>query len=183
MSTFKNLNTCSHRKNIKTQHPELSASENPACDIKMGEKALFNHKNGYSRTESGYQCNLCDYTAKRSGDVQQHCLKHFPGRYPCQDCGDVFHISTQRHNHYDTECLDCGKKVKRGTQASHVRSCKKTKRITTGVASGPIILTKCTPPPIPPMPEAVRLIGLVLSRRMPPPIPPSLQECRRIASY
>ncbi len=116
---FKKLPSCRKRKNIKQISPQYTAFEIPS--------KFFGHKLGYTPIDNGYKCHSCVFTAKKTNTIQQHCLQHFPGKYPCLDCGDVFHIKTQHINHQSVECLTCLKTIKRGSIASH--NCKLNKQI------------------------------------------------------
>lgn len=106
---------CVKRQSIKTfeQHEE---SNRPL--ISAGSEY------GYSYNERNrvYQCNMCDYTHAKMNSAQQHCVKHFPGKYPCTSCGDIFHIKTNYQNHLLVECL-CGMDIKKGSISGHTKHC------------------------------------------------------------
>jgi hypothetical protein len=119
---FRSLHTCVKRNfKKKVVEPQMQEQDRPPPHKWM------NHLLGYTCVEKGvYKCQLCPFTAKATNSIGQHCLKHFPSKYNCEECGDQFSIKTQLINHFNVECLQCGKTVKHGSMASH--SCKYTKR-------------------------------------------------------
>ena len=62
------------------------------------------------------ECPHCPYTNNKGnrGAFQQHYLKHYAGKFPCGDCGDTFHLSTEFRSHFLWKCQDCGKGFKNG---------------------------------------------------------------------
>jgi len=120
---FRKLNNCNKRNfKKKVVEPQMLEEDRPSPHKWM------NHLLGYTCVEKGvYKCQLCPFTANASNSIQQHCLKHFPSKYNCEECGDQFSIKTQLINHFNVECLQCGKTIKHGSMASH--SCKYKKTI------------------------------------------------------
>jgi len=106
---------CVKRKSIKTfeQHEE---SNRPL--ISAGSEFGYS----YDERNQVYKCNMCPYKHAKMNSAQQHCVKHFPGKYPCTSCGDIFHIKTNYQNHLLVECL-CGMAIKKGSVSSHTKHC------------------------------------------------------------
>ena len=115
------LGTCRKRKNKKRIEPQLPEDKRPS--------KLINHPLGYVKEGDMYQCQLCPRKAKKSNTIQQHCLCHFPARWECDEstlkcdgCSDGFILKTSYINHFDVQCLECDKVIKRSSIPSH--SCK-----------------------------------------------------------
>jgi len=94
--------TCRKRKNIKLH-----------CQVELHCPQVLHYKK-LKNSQGAIKCPHCPYSHRKHFALQQHYKKHFPAQFPCDDCGDAFHLATEYRNHFLWKCEDCGKKVKNG---------------------------------------------------------------------
>lgn len=114
---------CVKRQSIKLIEPQYEESKRPPRGS-GSETGYSGSEYGYSYNERDrlYKCNMCDYTHAKMNSAQQHCVKHFPGKHSCTDCGDIFHIKTAYQNHFLVKCL-CGMDIRKGSISGHTKHC------------------------------------------------------------
>ena len=107
---------CRHRKNIKIITPQYEDCDRPS--------PLFG--NAFVKTNAIFQCKYCSRTAKCKSTMEDHVRRHFPPKYPCDQCGDGFYSSTARFQHYLHRCSHC-LKIFRGhvNCGIHQKRCRK----------------------------------------------------------
>jgi hypothetical protein len=109
--SFRILNSCTKRNNIKVIEPQMIEANRP--------EKWIDSPFGYRLDGNMYNCQLCSYQSTKGNSIQQHCMGHFPSTYLCDICGDGFHIKTQLINHKNVECQTCFKTIKHGSMNSH----------------------------------------------------------------